>query len=127
MGEVLEGHQGGRVVLAQRAAQGVGVPGACPDQVLVGAGENFDRFRIGTAAGDWAEVVPVGAYQIGQQLGVEAIGFGARDVVTVAVVCRSPPVAKCPKFLWPRDQSWYVELDTNLTHVGRQSNWSPVC
>jgi hypothetical protein len=40
VGEVLEGHQGGRVVLAQRAAQGVGVPSACPDQVLVGAGEN---------------------------------------------------------------------------------------
>jgi len=78
----------------------------------MGPGENLDRFRIGTVAGDWVVVVPVGAYQIGQQLGVGGIGFGARDVVTVAVVCRSLPVAKCPKFLWPRDQSWYVALDT---------------
>jgi len=86
VGQVLEGHQGGRVVLAQSAAQGVGVSRACPDQVLVGAGENFDRFRIGAVAGDRAVVVPVGAYQIGQQLGIAGIGFGARDVVTVAVV-----------------------------------------
>ena len=75
VGEVLEGHQGGRVVLAQRAAQGVGVPSACPDRVLMGPGENLDRFRIGTVAGDWVVVVPVGAYQIGQQLGVGGIGF----------------------------------------------------
>ena len=52
----------------------------------MGAGENFDRFRIGAVAGDRAVVVPVGAYQIGQQLGIGGIGFGARDVVTVAVV-----------------------------------------
>ena len=75
VGEVLKGHQGGRVVLAQRAAQGVGVPSACPDRVLMGPGENLDRFRIGTVAGDWVVVVPVGAYQIGQQLGVGGIGF----------------------------------------------------
>ena len=50
------------------------------------AGENFDRFRIGAVAGDWAVVVPVGAYQIGQQFGIAGIGFGARDVVAVAVV-----------------------------------------
>ena len=97
MGVVLKGHQDGRVVLAQRAAQGVGVPSACSDRVLVGAGENFDRFRIRTVAGDWAVVVPVGAYQIGQQLGVGGIGFGARDVVTVTVVGRSLPVARCPQ------------------------------
>jgi hypothetical protein len=39
-------------------------------------GENFDRFRIGAVAGDWAVVVPVGAYQIGQQFGVRRIGLG---------------------------------------------------
>src|ERR1700694_3818953 len=67
VGEVLEGHQGGRVVLAQRTAQGVGVPRAGPDQVLVGPGEHLDRLNIGTVAGDPAAVVPIGAYQIGQQ------------------------------------------------------------
>ena len=30
-------------------------------------------------------VVPVGAYQIGQQFGIGGIGFGARDVVAVAI------------------------------------------
>ena len=69
----------------------------CRVRVLVGAGENFDRFRIGAVAGQRAVVVPVGAYQIGQQLGVGGIGFGARDVVTVTVVGRSLPVARCPQ------------------------------
>ena len=50
------------------------------------AGENFDRFRVEAVAGDAAVVVPVGADQIGQQLGVGGIGFGARDMVAVAVV-----------------------------------------
>jgi hypothetical protein len=86
VGEVLEGHQGARVVLAQRTAQGVGVPRAGPDQVLVGAGEDFDRFGVGAVAGDGAVVVLVGAYQICQQLGVAGIGFGARNMVAVAVV-----------------------------------------
>ena len=36
-------------------------------------------------AGDRAVVVPIGAHQIGQQFGVPGIGFGARDVVAVAV------------------------------------------
>ena len=35
VGQVLEGLQRGRVVLAQRAAQRVGVPRACPDQALM--------------------------------------------------------------------------------------------
>ena len=49
------------------------------------AGEHLDRFRLGAVAGDRAVVVPVGADQIGQQLGVGGIGLGARDVVAVAV------------------------------------------
>ena len=78
VGQVLEGLQRGRVVLAQRAAQRVGVPGACPDQVLMCPGEHLDRLRVGAVAGDRAMVVPVGADQIGQQFGVAGIGFGAR-------------------------------------------------
>ena len=50
------------------------------------AGEHLDRLGLGAVAGDRAVVVPVGAYQIGQQLGIGGIGFGARDVVAVAVV-----------------------------------------
>ena len=41
-----EGHQGGRVVLAKRWRRAL-VSRACPDQVLVGAGENFDRLASG--------------------------------------------------------------------------------
>src|SRR6478672_8450229 len=58
VGEVLEGQQGGRVVLAQRAAHRVGVAGACPDQALMGPGEHLDRLRVETVAGDRAMVVP---------------------------------------------------------------------
>ena len=85
MGEVLEGFQRGRVVLAQRTAQRVGLPGTRPDQTLVGAGQHLDRLRIGAVAGDPAMVVSVGAHQIGQQFGIAGVGFGARDVVAVAV------------------------------------------
>ena len=48
-------------------------------------GEHLDRLGLGAVAGDRAVVVPVGADQIGQQLGIAGIGFGARDVVAVAV------------------------------------------
>ena len=58
---------------------------ASADQVLM-PGEHLDRLGLGAVAGDRAVVVPVGAYQIGQQLGIRRIGTGARDVVTVAVV-----------------------------------------
>ena len=85
VGQVLEGHQCGRVVLAQRAAQRVGVAGACPDQALMGPGEHLDRLRVETVAGDRAMVVPIGADQIGQQFGIGGIGFGPRDVVAVAI------------------------------------------
>ena len=81
MGQVLEGRQRGRVILAQRATQRIGVPGACPGQVLMRPGEHLDRLRVSAVAGDRAVVVPVGAHQVGQQFGIAGIGFGARDVV----------------------------------------------
>ena len=52
VGEVLEGLQRGRVVLAQRVTQGVGVPGTRPDQALMRPGEHLDRLRVGAVAGD---------------------------------------------------------------------------
>ena len=54
----------------------------------MGAGQHLDRLGVGGVAGDLTVVVPVGADQIGQQLGVPGIGFRARDVVTVAVAGR---------------------------------------
>ena len=84
--QVVERLECSRVILAQCPAQCVGVPGAGPDQILVCPGEDLDRFGRRAVAGDRAVVVPVGADQIGQQLGIGGIGFGPRDVVTVAVV-----------------------------------------
>ena len=54
VGEVFEGFQRGWVVLAQRAAQRVGLPITRPDQALVCAGEDFDRLGISAVAGDAA-------------------------------------------------------------------------
>ena len=51
----------------------------------MGPGQHFDRLGIGAVASDAAVVVPVGAYQIGQQFGVAGIGFGSRNVMAVAV------------------------------------------
>jgi hypothetical protein len=65
-----------RVVLPQRAAQRVGVPLPGPDQALVGAGEHLDRLGLRAVGGDLAVVVPVGADQVGQHLGVGAVGLG---------------------------------------------------
>ena len=86
VGQVLERLQRGRVVLTQCRAQRVGVPRACPDQALMSPGQYLDRVRLEAVAGDRAMVVPVGAHQIGQQFGIGGIGFGARDVMAVAIV-----------------------------------------
>jgi hypothetical protein len=51
----------------------------------MGPGEYLDRLGPTAVAGGGAVVVPIGVHQIGQQLGVGGIGFGARDVVAVAV------------------------------------------
>ncbi len=61
VGEVLEGLERGRVVLAQRAAQRVGLPVTRPDQALVCPGQYFDRLGISAVAGDRAMVVSVAA------------------------------------------------------------------
>jgi len=42
----------------------------------VGPGQHLDRLGRAAVAGDPAVVVPVGAYQIGQQFGVRRIGLG---------------------------------------------------
>ena len=70
VGQILERLQRRRIVLPQRAAQTVGVAGARPDQILMRAGQYLDRLGRTAVTGDAAVVVPVGAHQIGQQLGV---------------------------------------------------------
>jgi hypothetical protein len=74
------------VELPQRAPQRVDVPLPRPDQVLVGAGQHLDRLGQGAVAGDLAVVVPVGADQVGQHLGVAAVGLGPGAAVAAAVV-----------------------------------------
>ena len=51
----------------------------------MGAGQHFDRLGVRGVPGDLAVVVPVGADQISEQLGIPGIGFRALDVVAVAV------------------------------------------
>ena len=49
------------------------------------AGEHLDRLGVGAVTGDRAMVVPVGADQIGEHLGVTGVGLRARDVVAVPI------------------------------------------
>ena len=49
--QVVERLQRHRVILAQCAAQCVGVPGAGPDQVLVCPGQDLDRLDLWAVAG----------------------------------------------------------------------------
>ena len=80
-----QGGQGARVELPQGAAQRIHVPPSAPDQVLVGAGQHFDRLDLWAVAGDRAVVVAVGADQVGQHLGVAAVGLGPRAAMAAAV------------------------------------------
>ena len=73
--ELGEGLQCAREVLAQRAAQPVGLADAVPDQLLVRPGEDAHRARVVAVAGDRAVVVAVGADEVGEQLGVAASDF----------------------------------------------------
>ena len=61
------------------------MPGAGPDQVLVCPGQDLDRLGLCAVARQRAVIVPVGADQIGEQLGVTGIGLRAGDLMAVAV------------------------------------------
>jgi hypothetical protein len=61
------------------------MPLAGPDQALMGAGQHLDRLGQRTVAGDLAVVMAIGADQIGQHLGVPAVGLGPGAAVPVAV------------------------------------------
>jgi hypothetical protein len=83
--ELIERFERRRVELPQRRAQLVRMPGPGPDQVLVGAGGDLDRRQQFAVGRDGAVVVPIGTDQIGQHLGVTAVGLAARCGVAVAV------------------------------------------
>jgi hypothetical protein len=51
----------------------------------VGPGQDLDRLGQLAVASDWAVVVPVGADQVGQDLGIASIGLGPRGLMAVAV------------------------------------------
>ena len=74
---------------AGQSAQRIGMPGTGPDQVLVSSGQDLDRLGLCAVARQRAVIVPVGADQIGEQLGVTGIGFRAGDLMAVAVA--GPP------------------------------------
>ena len=61
------------------------MPGAVPDQLLVGAGEDAHGGGLVAVAGDLAVVVAVGADEVGEQPGVAGVGLGAPDVVAITV------------------------------------------
>jgi hypothetical protein len=61
------------------------VPLAGPDQVLVRPSQDLDRLGERAVAGDRAVVVAVGADQVGQHLGVPAVGLGPAAAVPAAV------------------------------------------
>src|SRR3546814_3025242 len=52
-------------------------PGPVPDQILMRTGEHLDALGQIAVASDLAVVVPVGADQLGEQLGVTWVGFGS--------------------------------------------------
>jgi hypothetical protein len=85
VGQVVECLQRCWVVLAQGRAQRIGMAGTGPDQVLMSSGQDLDRLGLSTVARQRAVIVPIGADQIGEQLGVTGIGFRARDLMAVAV------------------------------------------
>ena len=82
VGERLEG--GGEEV-PQRRPQPQQVPGAVPDQALVGAGDQLDRLGILGVAGDRPVVGAVQPDDLGQQVRVGGIGLRARGGVPFPV------------------------------------------
>jgi len=65
-----------RVVLAQVVAQLVDEPLPAPNQVLVSAGQHLQGDGQLGVAGHRSVVVPIGAHQVRQHLGVAGIRFG---------------------------------------------------
>src|SRR3546814_19797671 len=63
-------------------------PGPVPDQILMRTGEHLDALGQIAVASDLAVVVPVGADQLGEQLGVTWVGFGSGHGVAVPVTRR---------------------------------------
>ena len=85
MGQVIERDECGRVVLAQRVAERVGLTVPGPDQVLMATGQDLDRVDVGTVTSDRPVIVPVGADQIRKDFRVARVGLRSRNIVTLAI------------------------------------------
>lgn len=56
-----------------------------PEQVLRGAGQHLDRLGELRVTGDLSMVVAIGAHEIGEHLGIAAVGLRARYRMPVAI------------------------------------------
>ena len=74
-----------RVELPEDGAQGVHLALAGPDQVLMTSGEDLYRLGQFAVSGDQPVILPVGANQLGEHLGVARVGLGSRDGVAFPV------------------------------------------
>jgi hypothetical protein len=84
-GQVVEGLQRGGEELAQRRPQPQHLPGAIPDQALMGPGHQFDCFGESAVTGNLAVVGVVQAHDLGEDVGVTGVGLRARGGMSFAV------------------------------------------
>src|SRR5680860_654361 len=82
--EVLVGLQCGWEELPQARAQPQHLTGAVPDQRLVHPGQNLHRAGLLAVPGNRAQLVAMGADQVGQDMSVTGITLSSRDTVALA-------------------------------------------
>ena len=73
----------GREELPQAGAQPQHLAGAVPDQALVHPGQDLHRAGLLAVPGDGAQLVAMGADQVGQDMSVTGIALGSRDAVAL--------------------------------------------
>ena len=120
MGEVIEGDQRSRVVLAQGVAQGVGLASPGPDEALVGPGEHLDRAEQLAVGGHHSVVVPVGAHEIGEHAGITAVGLRPARRMTIAIARRRERIDRVDRVAG-RDQRAHEQAPIGLDaddHLG---------
>ena len=83
--EVVERHQRGGEVVAQRVPQPLGVPGPFPDQRLVRPGHHLDRRGLRAVPGHRPQLVGVGAHHVRQHVRVAGVALGTRHPVPFPV------------------------------------------
>ena len=82
--EVLVGLQRSWEELPQAGTQPQHLAGAVPGQRLVHPGQDLHRAGLLAVPGDCAQLVAMGADQVGQDVSVTGIALGSRDVLALA-------------------------------------------